>query len=101
MLSSFLLTSQYKQRLMGETSIQYIIAPIVSAILAGIAWAVKHYIAERDADKAEMKHDISELKGEIEKIKKERNEVMSLIAGCDNPDCPNHERLAELMTKKK
>ena len=85
---------------MEDTTVTYVVAPIVTAIIAGIGWLVKRYFAGRDADKAEMKQDIENLKADVKKTNKKLNDITSIVIGCEHPDCPSRKLLSDYMKKE-
>lgn len=74
---------------MSSGTITYIVTPLLSAALGGIAWLVKRYFEkndeeqkrifeQRDKDKQEMKDNISNLQSDMSTV---ISSVVSLFAG--------------------
>lgn len=96
---------------MNESVLSYVIAPVVTAVIAGISYLVKRYFEkkdeeqkeifrQRDEDKAEMKADIEELKSQVKATNKRVNDIAGIIIGCEHPDCPSRKILSEYMKGK-
>lgn len=90
---------------MNTEYLTYIVTPILSAMIGGVAWYTKHFIEkrdeaqnkvfeQRDKDKAEMKKDISDLKKDV-------NNMIGIVLSCDKPDCPSKKLLGEYIANKK
>lgn len=107
---------------MDESTLTYIIAPLVSASIGGAAWLVKHYFekkdeedkqrreqekqeqervfAERNVQRERIEKRIDNLTEEVKETRQEVNELVGMIAGCENPNCPNRPRLRAKLARR-
>lgn len=93
---------------MTENAYVYIIAPLVTAIIAGIGWLVKYILAKRDKRHEEEIEERNKRRSEIEerltkseqrqeRTDKKLNNLMVAVAGCEKEDCPTRKKLGALM----
>ncbi len=107
---------------MSSETITYIVAPVVSALIGGAAWLVKHYFeqaeemqkrkdeeraaeqkrvfVERNEARQKMQDDIADLQKEVKQTKKEVKMLQVKIMTCKHDDCPNKALLAEELERE-
>lgn len=84
----------------------YVISPLVAAVVGGVGYLVKHILSRRDKRHEEEIQERNKRRDEIEQrlTKAERRledaekrftRAISIVVGCDNPNCPTRPRLAE------
>lgn len=93
---------------MNEITITYIIAPIVTAVIAGIGYLVKYILNKRDKKHEEEIEERNKRRDEIEQrlTKAEKRQELTerklssmivAVAGCEHSDCPTRTKLGTLM----
>lgn len=93
---------------MNETAITYIIAPIVTAVIAGVGYLVKYILNKRDKKHEEEIEERNKRRDEIESrlTKAEKRQELTerklssmivAVAGCEHSDCPTRTKLGALM----
>ena len=100
---------------MNEITITYIIAPIVTAVIAGIGYLVKYILNKRDKKHEEEIEERNKRRDEIEsrltkaeqkQAKAEQKQaetdkklslVIVAIAECEHKDCPTRAKLGTIM----
>lgn len=82
----------------------YIIGPLVTAIIAGIGFLVKHILNKRDERHREEIEERDRRRDEIEKsineLKKDNLKLQAELLGCENPDCPAKRVMADYYRTK-
>ncbi len=96
---------------MDSEVITYIVAPLVTATIGGVAFIVKRWLAkadkrreeemvERNKRRAEIESNIAEVKNEVKSVKRDMHKMQAIILSCDKPDCPSKMLLANYLEKK-
>lgn len=94
---------------MGENAYIYIIAPLVTAVIGGIGYLVKYFLNKRDKKHEEEIKERNRRRDEIEQrltkteekqeaTEKKLNNVIGIVVGCDNPECPTRGKLAKFIS---
>lgn len=90
----------------------YIISPVVVAIIGGIGYLVKYMLAkqykkheeeiqERNKRRDEIEQRLTKTERRLEDAEKRFTRAISIVVGCDNPNCPTRPRLAEWLKNEK
>lgn len=104
---------------MTENAYIYVISPIVVAIIGGIGYLVKYLLAKQDKKHEEEIQERNKRREEIEqrltkaeqlqertekrleRAEKRFTDAISIVVGCDNPNCPTRPRLAEWLKSER
>ena len=93
---------------MGDNLYVYIIAPIVTAIIAGVGYLVKYILNKRDKKHEEEIEERNRRRDEIEsrltkaekrqeQTERKLSSMIVAVAGCEKSDCPTRAKLGVLM----
>lgn len=98
---------------MSDNMYLYVISPLVAAVVGGVGYLVKHILSRRDKRHEEEIQERNKRRDEIEQrltkaeqlqerterrledAEKRFTRAISIVVGCDNPNCPTRPRLAE------
>lgn len=91
---------------MSDNAYIYIISPVVLAIIGGVGFLVKYMLAkqdkkheeeiqERNKRREEIEQRITKTEKRVERAEKRFTDAISIVIGCDNPNCPTRPKLAE------
>lgn len=93
---------------MNDNMYLYVISPLVAAVIGGIGFLAKRYIASRDkkheeemAERNRIRTDIEtrlcEAERKVGKAEKKIDMITALVVGCEHKDCPTRSALSEYM----
>lgn len=82
----------------------YILGPIVTAVIAGIGFLIKHFLNKRDEKHREEIEERDRRRDEIEQsikeLKRDNLKLQAELLGCENPDCPAKRVMADYYRNK-